>query len=112
MSPDELSRRCHSLQYAIQTLSVLIGSKKNKGKGVKEEYVSQLAQLEASLAKILKMLEEEKSNSMKQRHRWVGKINALRCDAKLDEALSDELKERIISGLNDLAGKIEGHEDS
>ena len=105
MSPDEISRQYHNLLYATRTLADVIESNNKKGKIVEEKYGPQLAKLIKSFKEVLKMLEEEKSNQGKQGARWSRKIKALCCDAELDKTLSDELKERIISGLKDLADR-------
>lgn len=112
MSPDEVSRQYHNLRYAIKTLSSLIESKKKKKKDVDKGYEVNLAKLIESLQAVEKMLEEERNNQHRQREKWYKKIRSLSIDAILDETISEEMQERIVEKLSELAEGVRTHEDA
>ena len=107
----EISRQYHNLKYAIETLSEVIKSCKIE-KVIEEKYKPQLERLIVDFKRVKKMLEDEKNNGGKHGDRWGKKVRQLSVDAILDESISDDLRERIIEGINELEQKISSHKDS
>jgi hypothetical protein len=106
-----VSSEYHNLRYAILTLCDCIESCEIK-KVVEEKYIPKLDILHAKLKQVKKELAKEMSDQKKQRERWAKEIKGLIATARLDETLSDNLKERIVTELNSLAEMVKSHEDT
>ena len=104
----DISRQYHNLRYAIESLCDVIESCKIK-KVIEEKYEPQLSQLLIRMKKVKQQLKDEGATQEKQKKKWLKKIHGLECDAILDETLTDDLKERIISGLQELYNRVETH---
>tara|TARA_Y100001934_G_scaffold2187_1_gene3371 strand:- start:746 stop:1081 length:336 start_codon:yes stop_codon:yes gene_type:complete len=111
MSPEEISAKYHNLRYAVLSICDCIESCSVK-KVVEEKYLPMLDDYNDRLTEIKKELAKEMSDKKKQKDRWADKINKLCADAACDETISDELRERIIEKLKELAEGVKGHEDS
>mgnify|MGYP003667286531 CR=1 FL=1 len=110
MSPDELSRQYHSLIYAIKNTNTLVGGR-SKNPELMVQYKATLKRLVETLEEVEKKIHGERNDQKKQASRWVEKIRAMIVDAILAESLSEDLKERVISSLQDLSNRIGGHEN-
>lgn len=99
------------MTYAVLTLCDCIESCTIE-KVVTEKYLPQLDVLVAKLKEVKKELAKEMSDQNKQKERWAKQIRKLSADAACDETISEELKERIIGQLTELAEGIKTHEDS
>lgn len=106
----DLSADYHNLRYAILTLCDTIENCQFK-KMVEERYLPRLDVLTEKMRGLKKQMEEEKKDVEEQNKRWHKKIHSLVVDAKLDKQISEEMQERLISSLEDLSGKVLGHED-
>ena len=51
------------------------------------------------------------SDQNKQQERWAKQIGKLSVDAACDETISEELRERIVEQLKELAEGVRTHED-
>ena len=111
MSPEEISAKYHNLRYAVLSICDCIESCSVK-KVVEEKYLPMLDDYSNRLNEIKKELAKEMSDKKKQKDRWADKINKLSVDAACDETISDELRERIIEQLKELAEGVKRHEDS
>lgn len=111
MSPEEISAKYHNLKYAVLSICDCIESCSVK-KVVEEKYLPMLEDYNNRLNEVKKELGKHMSQENKQKGRWAKKVKCLSVEALLDETLSEELKERIILELEELAGRIEGHESS
>ena len=111
MSPKEISKKYHNLRYAVLTICDCIESCSVK-KVVEEKYLPMLDDYHNRLIEIKKELAKEMSNQKKQKEGWADRIKKLSVDASCDETISEELKERIIEQLTDLAEGVRTHEDS
>ena len=111
MSPDEISAKYHNLKYAVLTICDCIESCSVK-KVVEEKYIPLLEEYHQKLIEIKKELGKEMSDQKKQKERWAERIRKLSVDAACDETISEELRERIIVQLKELAEGVRTHEDS
>ena len=111
MSYSEISRRYHNLKYAVLTLCNCIESCDVK-KVVDEVHLPRLDVLVEELNEVKKQLAIEMSDVNKQKDRWVKQIKKMSADAACDETISEELKERIVGQLTELAEGVKTHEDS
>jgi hypothetical protein len=111
MSPEEISAKYHNLKYAVLTICDCIESCSVK-KVVEEKYIPLLEEYHQKLIEIKKELGKEMSDQKKQKERWAERIRKLSGDAACDETISDELRERIIEQLKELAEGVRTHEDS
>ena len=64
------------------------------------------------LNEVKRQLAIEMSDVNKQKDRWVKQIKKMSADAACDETISEELKERIVGQLTELAEGVKTHEDS
>ncbi len=111
MSPDEISAQYHNIRYAVLTICDCIESCSVK-KVIDEKYIPLLEEYHQKLIEIKKELGKEMSDQNKQKERWSERIKKLSVDAACDETISEELRERIIEQLKELAEGVRTHEDS
>tara|TARA_Y100001938_G_scaffold146032_1_gene223997 strand:+ start:1940 stop:2269 length:330 start_codon:yes stop_codon:yes gene_type:complete len=106
----DLSADYHNLRYAILTLCDTIENCEFK-KIVEERYLPVLDTLTEKMTELKGRMKEEKEDIEKQNKRWHTKIHSLVVDAKLDQQITEEMRERLISSLEDLSEKVLRHED-
>tara|TARA_B100000959_G_C14422649_1_gene395126 strand:- start:9 stop:278 length:270 start_codon:yes stop_codon:yes gene_type:complete len=82
--------------------------KKNPG-SVDQKLVNKLDWLMGEMEKTKQEIQEERKKN--HNDRWKKKILSLRADAILDETISEDMKERIILSLEEIAERIGMHED-
>tara|TARA_E500000331_G_scaffold324950_1_gene341687 strand:- start:579 stop:914 length:336 start_codon:yes stop_codon:yes gene_type:complete len=111
MSPDDVSRQYHNLKYAVLTICDCIESCSVK-KVVEEKYLPLLEDYHQQLKEIKKQLAKEMSDQNKQKDRWFKQIKKMAADASCDETISEELRERIVEQLTELAEGVKTHEGS
>ena len=105
------SRRYNNLKYAIDTLCKVIASCK-VDRIIAERYMPQLDKLVDEIRDTKKEVAEEMANIDKQKLRWAMKLKKLEADARLDNTLSEDLRERILAELKELEQRIASHGDS
>lgn len=106
----ELSRKHRKLMYSMRILSDSIESSRSSKKD-KEKYADELYELMKEFKKVSKELAYAVMDEKEVNTRWSKKIRSLVVDAMLDLTMTEELRERIISGLTELAERIGTHED-
>lgn len=107
----EVSKEYRRIRHALFTLCDIIESCQFK-KIVTERYEPQLDALMLEFQEIKKKLAVEMADVSGQKEKWIKKVNSVAVDARLDESLSEDLKERIIEGIDELKQKIKSHKDS
>ena len=105
----DLSREHRNLLYSINTLCDSIESCKSEK--TKEKYAEQLYPLIIKFKQVSKKLAYAVMDKKEVNKRWNKKIRSLAVDAMLDLTITEEMRERIISGLEELAERIDTHED-
>jgi len=106
-----MSREYRKIKNAILTLCDIIESCKFE-KTIKEQYEPELDMLMEKFDGVKKELAEALADVDGQRNRWIKKLNSVCVDARLDESISEDLRERIIEGIDELKEKIKSHKDS
>jgi len=106
----DASKRYHNLKYAIYTLCDVIESANEEKGEVDKSLLDKLDLLTDEMKELKKEIQKEK----KENHgdRWKKKILSLRADAILDETISEDMQERIVSCLEEIAEMVCMHEDN
>lgn len=94
----------------MQVLSDSIESSRASKKD-KERYADELYELMKEFKQVSKELAYAVMDEKEVNARWNKKIRSLVVDAILDLTMTEELRERIIGGLTELAERIDTHED-
>lgn len=103
-----LSAEYRNTRYRMLTICDVLESNICKDEKKREEYADMLESAMNDFEEVKKKIKKAMEGSNQE---WVKRIKALIADARLDLTITEELRERIVWELKELAERIGTHED-